>query len=309
MVELAKFGRAALKLAAKGFAVFPCDPASKAPIPGLCMNGVYSATRWAPIIQQWWAFRPDAMIGAQMGPKSKLWALDLDLDPGKGLDGAAAFAALCAAQGGAGGGADGAAPETLSQSTPRGGRHLFFRWEAGRPVRNSAGKLAPGVDVRGDGGYVILAPSLCADGGGYRWAGPAQAAPAPAWLYDALSPPPAASSAPLSAQARACRPAAASGNRYAEAALTREAEAVRRAAKGRRNSTLNIAAFNLGQLVGGGLLEAGRVTGELTTAAQFCGLLGEDGAKAVAATIQCGLNAGRQQPRGGARPAASMQTA
>ena len=294
--------------------MFPCDPATKRPINQLCLNGLYSATRWAPIIQQWWAFRPNAMIGAQMGKHAKVWALDLDVDADKGLDGVAALERLCAERGVE-------LPDTLSQTTPRGGRHLLFRWEKGRPVRNSAHKLAPGVDVRGEGGYIILAPSLRDDGGAYRWGKRAPIAAAPAWLYEAMSgdtaaEEAAAAAAPLSQRAKARGPRDADGfpntpassrgraarssdggGRYAEAALAKELDSVRTAPKGQRNQRLNTAAFNLGQLVGGGQLDESRVVSDLTGAAQLCGYVKEEGAQHTEAVIFSGLNAGKQKPR------------
>jgi hypothetical protein len=53
-------------------------------------------------------------------------------------------------------------------STPSGGGHLYFRPPPGVEIRNSAGKLGPGLDVRGVGGYVVAPPSVI-DGKAYRW--------------------------------------------------------------------------------------------------------------------------------------------
>ena len=51
--------------------------------------------------------------------------------------------------------------------TPSGGAHVWFK-SAGQ-VRNSADAIAPGVDTRGDGGYVIVPPSRNLDGGKYSF--------------------------------------------------------------------------------------------------------------------------------------------
>ena len=59
-------------------------------------------------------------------------------------------------------------PGTLESRTGGGGRHLFFKHD-GTPVKNSTGKLGKGLDVRGDGGYVIVPPSVHETGSPYVW--------------------------------------------------------------------------------------------------------------------------------------------
>ena len=78
-------------------------------------------------------------------------------------------------------------PPTVESITARG-RHLFFHYPE-QPVRNSAGKLAPGIDVRGDGGYVLAPPSKHPSGRRYCWSvDSANAfAPAPEWLLAMLA--------------------------------------------------------------------------------------------------------------------------
>jgi hypothetical protein len=164
----------AILCAERGWHVFPCNPKNKRP---LTDNGFYDATRDPAMIEQWWKKWPRAMIAIRTGPESGFFAVDLDLDPEQQLDGVAKFAIL---QNGR------ALPDTITVATPRGGRHLWFAWADG--VRNSESKLAPGVDVRGQGGYVIVPPSRTADGAEYQFLiggldGPAQA---PQWLIDLI---------------------------------------------------------------------------------------------------------------------------
>jgi hypothetical protein len=59
-------------------------------------------------------------------------------------------------------------PRTLTSITRSGGRHHFFRIPAGVTIRNSVSKLAPGVDIRGTGGQVVLPPTVI-DGAPYTW--------------------------------------------------------------------------------------------------------------------------------------------
>lgn len=60
-------------------------------------------------------------------------------------------------------------PATLTQRTGSGGLHLIYRMPAGRPPPRNRVRLAPGVDVRSQGGQILAAPSRHASGGTYRW--------------------------------------------------------------------------------------------------------------------------------------------
>jgi hypothetical protein len=129
------------------------------------------------LIETWWLQFPNALIGVPTGEAIGVWVLDVDLDTEKGVDGAAALACLEAEHG--------PLPRTLESQTPRGGRHLLFKWAPARPITNRRGTLPDGIDVRGDGGYFIVPPSRREDGACYKWENPhAELAEAPAWLYD-----------------------------------------------------------------------------------------------------------------------------
>ena len=259
---------AALEYSRRGIPVFPCNPLDKRP---LTPRGFKNATRDETQIRAWWQKWPDAMIGAPTGPTSGMWVVDLDLDLAKKIDGKATLDQLIAQRG--------PIPDTLQTITPRGGQHIIFNWDNNTEIRNSAGKIGPGIDVRAHGGYICLPPSKNAGGGEYRWVsnGVAQPAAAPSWLI---------------ALAKATK-----AKTWAKAALERECKAVASAQPGTRNTTLNTAAFNLFQIVAGGGLDEQEVRDRLFEAAETCRLVADDGAASVEATIDSGAEAGRKQPR------------
>lgn len=276
-----RLGTEAVLCAKRGWCVFPCNPSNKKP---LTEHGLNDATRDRATIEQWWREWPDAMIGVRTGPESGVFVVDLDLDPAKGLDGIAAFAALRNGH---------ELPETIVTQTPRGGQHFWFKYVPG--IKNSAGKIGPGIDVRGAGGYVIAPPSRRADGIEYQFLaddkdGPADA---PQWLRDRLT----AKSETKSDKGKSPGNGRADDN-YARVVLERECAAVATAKPGTRNHTLNRAAFSLGQLVAGGLLKEAEVSDRLYGAAIACGLAKDDGARAAWNSIASGLGAGKKQPRG-----------
>ncbi len=141
-------------------------------------HGFNDATIDPEQIRKWWTTRPEANIGVRTGPKSGLFALDVDLHSG----GYESLDDLITSYGDL--------PDTLIAETGGGGKHYFFR-HPDVPVRCSAGKLGSGLDVRGEGGYIIVAPSQHASGKGYVWelgSAPdeAELAEAPEWLLDEL---------------------------------------------------------------------------------------------------------------------------
>ena len=101
---------AALDYARHGIPVFPTNPLDKKP---LTANGFKDATVDEVQIREWWTRWPNAMIAAPTGIASAMWVVDLDLDPVKKTDGAAALAQLIAQHG--------EIPKTLMTITPRAG--------------------------------------------------------------------------------------------------------------------------------------------------------------------------------------------
>ncbi len=158
----------------------------------------------------------------------------------------------------------------------------------------SRAAIAPGVDVRGEGGLAMCPPSA-RNGVAYLWApAPLECAlsQAPAWLLDMVAP----IEAPRVAAA-SVRPYRGEASAYARVALERELKAVASATPGARNAALFKAAGSLGSLCAAGALPADPVAASLIEAAAACGLVADDGPHAVEATIASGFKAGLARPR------------
>lgn len=263
---------AALQYPKNGWAVFPCNM-EKRPI---TKNGFYDATCDPEVISDWWTCNPDALIGCPTGEKIGLWVLDVDLP-----DGPETLASLEAE--------NGPLPATKEQRTGSGGSQLFFKWIDGREVRNSASKLGPGLDVRGEGGYVILPPSGHKSGGTYEWvSGDTPAAEAPDWLLDLVvkqhQKHQEADSEPRALHEQK------GASPYGEKALKEECREVSGATNGTRNDTLNKAAFALGQLVAGGAVDGHEAEQELMAAAASCGIPQREARKTIAGAMKAGMD-------------------
>lgn len=161
--------KAALSYARRSIPVFPCQPGGKRP---LTYNGFWEATTDPCRIKAWWRRWPSANIGITTGKKSGL--LVLDVDPRGG--GPESLAVLE--------GQSGTVPHTARSRTGGGGVHVFFRYPPREEVRNSAGWLGPGLDVRGEGGYVVVPPSKTQRP--YEWIDKSPLAEA-MWLLKCLS--------------------------------------------------------------------------------------------------------------------------
>ena len=178
----ASLKEAALILAGRGVPVFPCDPAPSGPHAKAPMTkgGFYAATVDETVVTWWWDERPDALIGYPTGRRTNVLVVDADV-PGHGHaedeDGIEAWRALERKND---------KVRTRTHKTAGGGLHLIFAYDEKRPVGTSKGRLPPGLDVRGDGGFVILPPSRLEDGREWRVDLDEHPADAPSWLLDKI---------------------------------------------------------------------------------------------------------------------------
>lgn len=140
-----------------GWSVFPVSVETKRP---LTPHGCLDAKTDPGAIENWWKKWPDAAIGVATGSASGFIAVDLDKDEDKGLDGYHELRLWEREHG--------SLPNTVQSITGRGGAHLLFRYN-GTDIRNSSSDKLEGVDVRGEGGYIIVPPSKHPSGNSYEW--------------------------------------------------------------------------------------------------------------------------------------------
>ncbi len=278
----------AVGFAERGWPCFPCrhepedvvDPqtgeleerGAKTP---LLSNGVNGALTPPAVVGRAWGRYPNAMIGLPTGKKTGFFALDIDAKPGaaNGFDWLSEMEVE-----------HGPMPATARVTTPNGGLHLYFKHEEG--VRNR-GALGAGVDIRGEGGYVIGAGSAMGDGRRYDWADDTRdIADAPAWLLDLVKPRAEVSSSYLPTHAG-------TNNAYVDAAVEQELADLAGAPMGSRNNSLNDSSFALGRWVGGGHVSESDARAWLQDVARGWG---RDWTRCCK-TIENGLKAGILDPR------------
>lgn len=264
-----------------GWAVFPCRPRRKEPV---TPQGCKDATRDGATLNRWLREHPRANWAIATGSISGIWVLDLDAGGEESL-------AMLERE-------HGALPTCPMVRTGSGGSHRFFRLPAGVEVRNSVRDLGPGLDVRGEGGYVVAPPSIHPTGGRYLWTrAPRQGEPlpeAPAWIVERVRKREAPKPQREIVERVERRPDLRDRvDRWVHHGAWHEIESVERATEGTRNATLNRAAHALGRYVAGGLLDESEVVARLTDAAAASGL----GARETARTIASGLAAGARDPR------------
>lgn len=146
---------AAVDYAKNNWFIFPVKPKDKTP---LTSHGLKDATNKVDTVREWWAKWPDANIGLNCG---KSGMVVVDLDKHGEYDGMAEWDALKSRFG--------LSLCTSTSITGGGGRHLLFKAPTDKTIKNSAGKLSPGIDVRAEGGYIVLPPSIHPSGNSYAW--------------------------------------------------------------------------------------------------------------------------------------------
>ncbi|MFZ3558366.1 MULTISPECIES: bifunctional DNA primase/polymerase [unclassified Streptomyces] len=155
----------ASEAARRGFHVFPLghgklpairsphreDPPGTPACRGECGrpgHGVHDATNELDVVARLFAQAPHAAgygIACGRGPRP---LIGIDLDRKNGVDGCAELERLGREH-------DFPVPRTVTVCTPSGGFHLWFTGPAEIKVPNSAGRVAPGIDVRGTAGYLV----------------------------------------------------------------------------------------------------------------------------------------------------------
>lgn len=145
----------AIKYAEMGLAVFPVRQ-NKTPY---TPHGCKDAKTDIRAIKNWWKRYPDANIGIATGSISGgIVVIDIDIDEDKGVYGDESLNEWEKEHG--------ELPETWRAITGRGGYHIYYRSDDS--IKNTT-NLYPGVDIRGEGGYVIAPPSIHQNGNYYQW--------------------------------------------------------------------------------------------------------------------------------------------
>jgi hypothetical protein len=283
------FREAALGYAHRGWRVFPlhgivndvctcgrsdCSSAGKHP---LVRRGLYEATTDPKQIQDWWRRWRSANVGVATGSVSGIVVIDVDLP--------AAFASL-------GRLIEAQLPATLTGLTGGGGVHLVYTSDDD-VLGNSAGRLPgieddlAGIDLRGNGGYIVATPSLHRSGGSYEWLDADRpVAAAPAWLKQPVR-------VYVALDDVAGTDFTGDGTPYGLAVMRDELDRVRAAQVGTRNHQLNRSAFALARLVAGGELLGSATRSSLLGVSLAIGLDEPESRQ----TIDSAFDAGLRQPR------------
>ncbi len=180
MNERNRLHEAAVRLAEYGYKVFPCVPGAKNPI---VAHGFKDATTDEATIATWWAGTPNANVGVAT---EGIYVIDIDPmedgSPNYWMNTLTVEQVAELAK----------APQTI---TPRNGVHLWFRQPDGVELRNTGrGEIAPRVDTRGTGGYVLVPPSVVKEHGAYWFSpgreldcGPEELPVVPQFIIDKLN--------------------------------------------------------------------------------------------------------------------------
>lgn len=239
-----------LEYARMGWRLLPVWPGTK--VARMAHTCAKSEARW---ISAWDVAWPDANWSVVCGPASGIVVIDVD-----GHMGEINLARLEQLHGPL---PDG--PVVISGSGR--GEHRYFRWPAGRELRN--GYLAPNLELRGDRLLVTLPPSRHPSGHAYVWErghspDEIDLPELPAWVCEAMAPIAMAPARPVEAPQ--------SASAYLRAAMADELSLLSHAPVGRRNHTLFMAGWSLMRFAADGRAAPSDVVTGLLSAAEACGL-------------------------------------
>jgi hypothetical protein len=223
----------ALMLASEGRHCFPCTSSKRPATP----HGFLDASADPVALRELWARYAGPLVGVRTGRTSGIDILDLDRKHREAMVWWASHRDRL--------------PVTRVHRTRSGGLHLLFQHAP--DIRCSAGRIAPGIDVRGDGGYFIWWPAT-----GLPVLSSATLAPWPDWLCAQLL---------ASQRAVTSRIAVPDGH-----AVMRLVQLIARARTGERNNLTYWAACRAGEMVASGLLGADAAAAVTAEAATRAGL-------------------------------------
>jgi Bifunctional DNA primase/polymerase, N-terminal len=167
-----------LDLAKRGFKLFPLAAQTKIPMKGFAWTQL--ATNGAAQLRVWFDQFPNCNWGAATGPCSGVFVLDIDGETGRDSLGSLANQGFTL-------------PSTLTTETGNPlSHHLYFKYPGDETtLRNSASKLGPGLDIRAQGGYVVVPPSVHPSGKSYCFVDKYdEIQNAPNWLLELIANPP-----------------------------------------------------------------------------------------------------------------------
>jgi len=163
-----EFLEAALSYHSRGWSVFPIPAGRKKP--RISWESYQTERASEEKIHKWWEIWPDANIGIVTGRVSGIVVVDAD-----GAEGAATLEEI------------GDDEPTTTSRTGSGGTHQFYRSDEDGPELRNFGRRAPGLDFRGEGGFVVAPPSVHPNGNRYEWILPPEQQPpaqVPGWVVD-----------------------------------------------------------------------------------------------------------------------------
>jgi hypothetical protein len=223
----------AIILASEGLHCFPCAASKRPATP----HGFLDASPDPVVLRELWAKYAGPLVGVRTGSTSGIDVLDLDSKHREATEWWTSHRDRL--------------PLTRVHRTRSGGLHLIFQHAP--DIRCSAGRIAPGIDVRGEGGYVIWWPTT-----GQPVLSIAPFARWPAWLRAQLVP---------SKRTVSPRITVPDGH-----ALTRLVQLIAVARAGERNNLTYWAACRAGEMVASGLLGADTAAAVISEAAARAGL-------------------------------------